>query len=354
MGTDESGGYALPFATDLEIRVTATPRAIRAHSLAMRVSSEFGLDDPRAQGDDKSWIDHVRVIASVLTESGHTLKGADLLIESTLPMGVGLSSSSALSMAAGWALVALAADPVDRLQLVRAAHLAEERYAGVGRDIADPYASAFGLRDHALLIDRRSMDSSLVPVPTHAAAFVVCDTGERPSLPESVYVERRAECEEAVRILRQNHPEIRTLRDVELGDLARAQLPATLFRRCRHVLTENVRARAGADALWNGDLAQMGWLLRQSHESLRLDYEASTERIDALVAVANDFRGIYGSRLMEAGLGGSTIHVADPASVERFQPMVETWYRDMFGEPLDVRVLYPSDGAGEVEYSANA
>ena len=195
------------------------------------------------------------------------------------------------------------------------------------------------------------MLSSLVPVPTHAAAFLVCDTRERPAGAESVFAERFGECEEAVRLLRQTKPEIRTLRDVELSDLARGNLPAKLFRRCRHVVTENARALAAAEALRSGDLAQMGWLMRQSHESLRLDYEVSTARIDALVAVANDFRGIYGSRLTGDGPTGSTIHLADPACVERFQPMVETWYRDMFGEALEVRVLYPSDGAGEVEYA---
>jgi galactokinase len=352
---DDNVGYVLPFATDLEIRVTATPRsdrAVRSHSLATRSSAEFGLDDRRVPHEIKSWIDYVRGIAFVLSESGHTLRGADLLIESTLPMDAGLSSSAALSIASGWALLALAGAEVDRLQLVHAARLAEERYVGVRSGIVDPYASAFGLRDHALLIDSRSIQSQLVPVPTHAAAFVVCDTRERSALAETGYAERRAECEEAVGILRRSHPGIRALRDVDFSDLVRANLPATLFRRCRHVVTENARALAAAEALRSGDLAQMGWLMRQSHESLRVDYEMSTDRIDALVAVANDFRGIYGSRITGAGFGGSTIHLADPASVERFQPMIEGWYRDLFGETLDVRVLYPSDGAGEVEYSA--
>jgi len=301
---DYCGGLVLPLAIDRETIVAVAPRDDRRIRIRSRERGEitgFDLDEPLPQ-PERSWVDYVRGMALALRRR-IPLAGADLAIGTTLPLGGGLSSSAAFEIAVGMALVALAGKPLSPRELARAAQEAENGFVGVQSGIMDPLACTFGVRDHALLIDCRSEVVTPVRLPAGIAIAIV-DSGTRRALASSAYNQRRAETQEAARLLG-----VPLLRDVSPERFAReeAQLPEPLRRRARHVIGEIARVAATADALRRGDLATAGMLMNASHASLRDDYEVSIPQLDRLVEAAQGIEGVYGARMTGAGFGGSIV-----------------------------------------------
>jgi len=285
--TDYNDGFVLPLAIDRECRVTA--ELIDGPRLRTRWS-ELG-DATSAFIAEEVWF------ALGLAEVG-----VELSVSSTVPIGAGLSSSSALAVAVGAALCAVAGIDLEPRELARVCRDAEESATGVPSGIMDQLVSVLGVEGHALLIDCRSLEVTPIPVPD----VVVVESGVQRSLAESAYAERRAECEAVARRLG-----LAALRDATLDQVAGEP-------RARHVVSENARVLAAADALRAGDLAALGRLMLESHASLRDDYEVSTPELDAIVdeLVA---AGAAGARLTGAGFGGCVVAVADDpyAVVER-------------------------------------
>ncbi len=344
--TDYSEGFVLPMAIDRATIAAAAPRddrRVRVRSLERSETAEFTLDerDPKPSG---TWIDYAHGVALALARRV-ALRGADLAVATTVPIGAGLSSSAAFELAVASALLAIAGGTLAPRELARVGREAENGFVGLRSGIMDQLASACGVRDHALLIDCRSEELTPVPIPAEAA-IVVADSGVKHELSGSAYNDRRAESEEAARLLG-----VPTVRDVSADDFARrgGELPELLRRRARHVVTENARVLATVSALRAGDLREAGALMNASHDSLRDDYEVSAPELDSLVDAARAVDGVYGARMTGGGFGGSIVVLARRDAVGSLTKALETAYAARYGRTPAVEEVRASDGAGPLD-----
>jgi galactokinase len=350
--TDYNDGFVLPMAIDRETIAAASARddrTVRVHSLNLDESREFDLDgEPQAQRG--IWLDYVEGVARVLESRGALLGGADIMLSSDVPVGAGLSSSAALELSVGLALVALSGAKVERVALALAGQQAEHTFVGTQCGIMDQLVAALGLRAHALLIDCRSLETEAIPMNIEGVAVVVCDTRVKHELASSEYNKRRAECARGVELLRQSLPGIRALRDVSPGEFEQYEdsLPEPVRSRCRHIVTENERTLRAASALRSGRLDLMGQLMHASHVSLRDDYEVSSAELDALVDIADGIDGVLGARMTGGGFGGCTVNLVRRESLEEFREHVSREYHRATGYKTDIYVVEASDGAREI------
>jgi len=322
--TDYNDGFVLPIAIDRRTFVAGARRPdtrVIIRSLTMGQTLEFDLAarQPGAlQGG--SWLSYVEGTARTLAESGFALSGANLLLDSDVPTGAGLSASAALELSVGYALAALGgAQSPDRLQLALAGQAAEHTYVGTLCGIMDQYISALALHNHALLIDCRALTYEAIPLQLGRACVLICDTQVKHELSSSAYNERRQQCEEGVREIARLQPKVRALRNLTVVEfeLLMPRLPPLIARRCRHVVSENARTLAAARALAAGELTHLGSLMSASHASLRDDYEVSCVELDEAVAALTGEPGVYGSRMTGGGFGGCTVSVLDREVVPR-------------------------------------
>ena len=352
--TDYNDGFVLPMAIDRETCVAAAARAdrrVRVFSLNLDEHTEFDLDHP-GERERGIWLDYVEGIARALERRGVRLVGADLAINSDVPVGAGLSSSAALEVSTGLALASVAGVEVDRVELALAGQEAEHTYVGAKVGIMDQFIVTLGRAGHALLIDCRTLETQAIPVDTTDTLVAICDTRVKHELSASEYNTRRAECEQGVELLRSAGLEgIRALRDVSEADLQRYghALPEVVGRRCRHVVTENARTLAAADALRDGRLEEMGRLMLASHESLRSDYEVSCRELDVLVRIATSLAGAtLGARMTGGGFGGCTVNLVRRDRLENFRETITREYSSATGHAPDIYVSEPGEGAKEL------
>jgi galactokinase len=350
--TDYNGGFVMPVAIGLATYVAVEARAepklvIESENFGERREFPLGDSTARAQGD---WSDYVRGVAVTLERSGFQLNGANLMIHGEVPIGSGLSSSAALEVAVAQALLAISGVSLSAPDLARLCQRAENEFVGVNCGIMDQFACCCAKAGYALLLDCRSLDQRLVPLPADVR-LMICDTKVRRRLNSGDYNQRRAECEEGVRLLQRGDSGIHSLRDATPANLENAALPEVIFRRCRHVITENARVTRAATALATGDLALFGRLMYDSHQSLRDDYEVSCEELDLLVRIAEAIPGVYGSRMTGAGFGGCTVSMVKSEHATEFGRLVREQYCRSTGiEPL-VWDCQAVDGASEVPSS---
>lgn len=349
--TDYNDGWVLPMAIDREIRVTYDRRAgsrVELTSGGDRIA--FDLADAAAGVTEiprsGTWADHAVGMAWSLAAAGLAPRGLRGTLESDLPPGSGLSSSAALQLAIGWALLD-EPQQVDPMILARCAQRAENEIVGVRSGIMDQAAIALARGGHALLLDCRSLDARHVAIPP-GAAIVAIDSGASRALAATAYNQRRAECEAAVALLAARDPAVRSLRDVDpsmLADAASA-LPPTLLRRARHVVSENERVQRVVAAFEAGDLVAAGAALNASHDSLRDDYEVSSPALDALVAIARSVPGVHGTRLTGAGFGGCTVSLVEPDAVAALGSAVAKRYAARTGLVARVMLVEAANGVG--------
>ena len=350
--TDYNDGWVLPMAIDREIRLAF--ERLPGTRVELTSGSDhvvFDLADAAAAGAAAvarrgTWADHAIGMAWALLAAGLAPRGFRGTLESDLPAGSGLSSSAALGLVVGWALLD-APQAVDPMILARCAQRAENEIVGVRTGIMDQAAIALCKAGHALLLDCRSLAVRPVALPAEAA-FVVVDSGASRALAATAYNQRREECEEAVAVLAAREPDVRSLRDVttEMLDRAALELEPTLLRRARHVVTENARVERAAAALEAGDLAAVGAAMNESHDSLRRDYEVSSPALDALVEIARSVRGVLGSRLTGAGFGGCTVSLVEPDAVAALASAIDERYAARTGLSASVMPVEAVDGVG--------
>jgi galactokinase len=326
--TDYNEGFVLPMAIERRTYVAGALNGssrIRVKSEALGQSFEIDLQHPGPKRRS-SWVDYVEGTARALMDRGMPVAGCDLLIDSNVPAGAGVSASAALELSVGIALAMLGGTPApDRVKLALAGQAAEHEYVGTMCGIMDQYIAALGQDSTALLIDCRSLETRQVPVRLDGVSVLICDTRVKHELSSSEYNLRRAECLRAANILAKSLPAVRTLRDVTVADFERLAtlLPGVVRNRCRHVVTENARTWAAADALGAGNLQRMGKLMSESHISLRDDYEVSCEELDVAVDIAASQSGVYGSRMTGGGFGGCTVSLVDTPAVGRVAEAVK-------------------------------
>jgi galactokinase len=349
--TDYNDGFVMPAAIDLSVFVRVWPREdrklkIRAEEFNDEI--EFDLDEPDPVASDH-WSDYAVGVAVMLEGAGYRLRGADLQLRGDVPLGSGLSSSAAVEVATGCALTANSGVSIDARELALICQKAENEFVGARVGIMDQFTSLFGQAQHALLLDCRSLEFKLLPLPD-TVNLVICNTMVKHSLASSAYNERRAQCEAGVRHFAQYLPNVKALRDVTIEQLDQfgGDLPELVYRRCRHVITENARVLAAAEALKQHDLHRFGELMAESHESLRDDYEVSSRELDVMVALADRVDGVYGARMTGGGFGGSTVNLVATENVEEFKQTVPKEYHRIIGLQPEIYVCEPSDGAEEI------
>jgi galactokinase len=361
--TDYNDGYVLPVAIDRSILMAAAPRPDRQvilHALDFDQRTGFSLDDIR-HDTQYPWSNYQRGVAFFLQERGFELAGMDAVISGDIPVGSGLSSSAAVEVAAAYTWQVLSGFSLSRVELALLCQQAENEFVGMQCGIMDQFISALGQRDHALLIDCRTLEHKVVKLGSGegslrpSATIVVCDTMKRRGLVDSEYNARRRECEEGVRLLRKHLPEIKALRDVSPAQFERYQgdLPEIVRRRCRHVVYENERVLQSVEALKGDDLATFGRLMNESHVSLRDDYQVSCRELNVMVEVAWQVEGVYGSRLTGAGFGGCTVSLVAGEAVERFRAHVAAEYQAATGIEPQIYVSAVEDGVGEALFSSS-
>jgi galactokinase len=337
--TDYNLGLVLPMAIDLACFVLAAPSGdgwLRVYSQQFDQSTQWRVGDVRTLTPQGTWADRVLGVAWVLERNKIAIGGCNLLIDSTVPIGGGLSSSAAL----GVALTLAMGGPRAPQEIARLARSAETDFLGVPCGIMDQFVAANGQSDRAILLDCRTLEWRAVKLPEQAA-IVVSNSMVRHDLATSAYRQRVAECAAASQSIG-----VESLRDAELSQAD--SLDGELRKRARHVITENSRVEMFASAADRGDLEEMGRLMTESHRSLRDDYEVSCPELDFLVETALRLPGVLGSRMTGGGFGGSTVSLMRPEAVDVFRRNLETEYQRFRGLTPEIRVATASWGASEV------
>jgi galactokinase len=354
--TDYNEGFVMPSAIGLCTRVAMSPRQDRQ----LVVQSEqfpghfvFDLDN-LPKGSTGSWCDYVLGVAVVLREAGHSLNGANLFVHGEIPIGAGLSSSAALEVASALALMSLDGAALPIVDVARLCQRSENTFIGARVGIMDQFVSCLGKAGHALLLDCRSLEFELIPIPD-TVRMVICNTMVKHEHAKGEYNRRREECEEGVRILATWYPRIRALRDLSADQLVEhsKDVPERIYKRCRHVVEENQRVREGARRLRAGDLTAFGEIMRESHRSLRDLYEVSCRELDMMVELAEGLPGYHGGRMTGGGFGGCTLNLVEAADAQDFANQISSRYQRAAGVTPAVYICSAADGA-MVELSRTA
>ena len=353
--TDYNDGFVLPCGIDYRTVIAVKARDDRQVRV---IAADYGhgldtfdLEAPIAPHPTLQWANYVRGTVKMLAEHlaplGLSLRGADLAIAGNVPQGAGLSSSASLEVAVGQAFKAMLGlddhGGVTQTDLALIAQRAENRFVGVNCGIMDQLISARAEAGHALLIDCRSLSGQPVHLPESVAVMVVHSRVRR-GLVGSEYNTRRTQCEAAAR-----HYGVPALRDVDLARLERDRggLDEVVYRRARHIVTENARTVDAAAALAAGDLVQLGELMAASHVSMRDDFEITHPAIDRLVDIAQQAVGHEGgARMTGGGFGGCIVVLLPDARIPDVQAAIEAAYRSPEGEPPTIWVSHAATGAG--------
>ena len=365
--TDYNDGYVFPIAIDKYLNIAARKRSDRRvtlYALDVGDSWEFCLDTLSAiPPQAPAWSHYLIGVASLLQASGREIAGIDAVITGDVPIGAGLSSSAALSVAATLAFLTAGSEPEavasadNKKDLAALCQRVEHEFAGVKCGIMDQTISLLGQENHALFLDCRSLEYEHVPLNLAEHAIAICNTKVKRELAASEYNKRRAECERGVDILSRWIPGISSLRDIALADFKKheEELPALTQKRCRYVIEENTRVLDAVSALkghsqstsdkTDESLIQFGRLMNASHNGLRNDYEVSCKELDLLTDIAHSISGVIGSRMTGAGFGGCTVSIVHQEALEMFQTRITTEYREQTGIEPEIYLCNVSDGA---------
>ena len=352
--TDYNEGFVMPAAIGLYCLVAIASREDRRLQI---YSSEFE-DTVSVELDDTSlsrrgdWSDYVVGTALSLENSGYKLCGANIVVRGQVPIGSGLSSSAAIEVSTGYALLDVSRARIDLTKLALTCRQAENEFVGARVGIMDQFISAHGRAGHALMLDCRSLKSKALPIPP-GVLLAICNTGVKHQLAAGEYNVRRSQCEEGVQRLKSVLPGIHALRDVTLSQLEqhRGLLPEVIYRRCRHVVTENDRVQQAAEALLQGNLSALGMLMAESHCSMRNDYEVSCAELDTMVEIALAQPGVIGARMTGGGFGGCTITLVHADAAEAFKLSVAAEYEKRTQILPDIYLLTATDGVQAVAVS---
>jgi galactokinase len=353
--TDYNGGFVLPACIGFSCWVAAAPREDRklvVHSENFNETVEACTDANHLRPTRK-WSDYPFGVAWVLQEAGHLLRGANLYVRGEIPLGAGLSSSAAIEVAVTCALLHCSGYEIDRTKVPIYSQRAENDFVGARCGIMDQFVSCNGRAGHAVLLDCRSLEYRLVPF-FDDIRLVVCNTMVKHAHGEGEYNSRHRECEEGVQRLSAALPGIRSLREVAMRDLEKHRdlLPEVIYRRCRHVITENERVPRAAAALCEGNITAFGERMAESHSSLRDDFQVSCPELDLMVNLASKHPGVHGSRMTGGGFGGCTVNLVNRAVADEFKRSIESEYHAATGRHPDIFVCDTSQGVERVPIDA--
>ena len=356
---DYNGGKVFPAALSLKTTIAYRKRddniiRLKATDLDVMVTADINkLNDYR----DLDWGNYQLGVAYFMQKEGYTIQGCDLLYDDTVPHGGGLSSSAAIEVATALLIATISneingvTEPVDMVKMALISQKTECEYCGVTCGIMDQFASAMGKKEHAILLDCKTLEYSHIPLKTEGYKIVLANTNKKRSLTHSKYNERCDECGKALEILKQVLPEITCLADVSLADFEANKGLFTdeiILRRARHVVSECDRTIKSVEALQANDLAAFGSYLNDSHNSLKEDYEVTGLELDTLVSESRKIDGCIGSRMTGAGFGGCTVSLVKEESIPEFIEKVGKNYTEITGLKADFYISEVSDGGMEI------
>jgi galactokinase len=352
--TDYAEGFAMPAAIDFATLAGISPRddgQVVVYSENFGEERAFPADALPATGTGH-WTDYPLGVLAVLAGEGYKIPPLSLTLWGDVPPGAGLSSSAAVEVATAIAVTALIGVSIPGPRLARLCQRAENEFVGANSGVMDQFISANGQENHALLLDCRDLSFRLAPVPPDVA-LVIANTMVKHSHSEAGagYSTRRAEVEEACRILATHRPEIKFLRDATMADMEAwgHEIPPNAFKRARHVITENTRTVDAAEALLRRDLPTLGRLMHEAHVSYSKDFEASCVEADTMVDLAQDLPGLVGARLTGGGFGGCTINVVEKEHAPAFAKVLKERYKQATGIDPEIFICHASAGAHRLD-----
>jgi len=355
--TDYTGGLVLPMAIDMSTLVAGARRSdgdvhVYSDELSERVVIAVDVIAGTAVGSSDvsglaPWSRYVAGVAALLRNAGVEIPGVDVWIGSNLPLGGGLSSSAALEVGVGLAMLAITGAEMSPVELAELCRRAENDYAGSPCGIMDQLCCTSAQAGHALLIDCTTLQTRHIPLELADACIVVLDTGVRHSIAGREYANRRTECAEGLARLRRTDPSIQSLRDVDRQRFDRyaEELGEFLTPRIRHVVSENDRVRRASVSLESGDVATFGKLMLESHASLRDDFNVSCEELDAVVEIARSVDGVYGARMTGGGFGGCAVALVVEDAVPELEQHLRVLYDPGHDRPVKLRITRSADAA---------
>ncbi len=355
--TDYAEGFVMPAAIDFATLAAISPRSDgRIVIYAENYKEEcvyVAASLPAAAR--KHWSDYPLGVVAILAGEGHTIPGFSLSLLGDVPLGSGLSSSAAVEVATALAVTSLLGVSYPGPKLARLCQRAENEFVGANCGIMDQFISANGAEDHALLLDCRDLSFKLAPIP-HNVALVIANTMVQHSHAGGEYATRRAEVEEACAVIASHRPEVRFLRDATVEDLKQwgSEMSPNALKRARHVITENLRTVAAAEALIRHDLVELGRLMAEAHVSYSRDFEASCVEADTMVTLAQELPGLIGARLTGGGFGGCTINLVEHGQAADFAEALGASYATETGIVPQIHICHASGGAHKVAASISA
>lgn len=351
--TDYNNGFVLPAAIDKAIYFAISPRNDQKciiYAYDLDDSYEFSLDN--LQKSEKGWANFLLgVLAEIVSEGKQINTGFNLVFGGDVPLGAGLSSSAAVESGIGFALNELYNLDLSKLDLALIAQQAEHKYAGVNCGIMDMFASIHGKENAVIKLDCQDLSFEYFPFDFPDYTLVLCNTGVKHNLGDSEYNQRRAECEEGIRILQSAFPQIDSLRDVTMQMLSSQadKLSSIVYNRCKYVVEEIERVTIACKALENGDLRGFGQKMYETHEGLSKEYEVSCPELDFLVEHSQDFETVVGARMMGGGFGGCTINLIKTDAVDEFIEKMSFAYHQAFNIQLQTYIVNISNGVEVIE-----
>ncbi|MGC9291187.1 MAG: galactokinase [Acidobacteriaceae bacterium] len=350
--TDTSEGFVVPAALDFQTIAVLSPRADKTaviHSINFEETISVDLQQ-LPERPRQHWSDYPIGVLWALQQHGVCCAGFDLTLSGNVPVGAGLSSSASVEVAVAIAVLDHAAVELPGPEIAQLCQKAENKFVGAQCGIMDQFISCCGKQDHALLLDCRTLQYELLPVPP-SVRLVICNSMVKHSVAQGEYNSRRAEVAQGVQILQRHRPKIRTLRDATEEDVLQCakEMPEGVLRRCRHVTSENRRVMEAADAMRKDDLARFGELMFLAHASMRDDYQASCAETDILVGLAKQQPGCYGARITGAGFGGCTVNLVAAEQATGFVRSMQAAYQQATGIQAEMYVGRASNGAGALQ-----
>ena len=349
--TDYNEGFVLPAAIDKAIYIAIGKRnddTIRLYARDYQQSHEVSLSS--LAPTDKHWPNYILGVADQFQKRGYQLGGFDLVIDGDVPLGAGLSSSAAVECSTAFALNELFHLGLEKLEMVKAAQLAEQTFAGVMVGIMDQFASMFGKKNHAIKLDCRSLQYEYVPLELKGVKILLLNTNVKHSLSSSEYNTRRKQCEQGVSWVKEQHPEIKSLRDVTVPMLQQFVAPKdeVIFRRCKYVVEENTRLVEGCEDLKKGDLEALGKKMFRTHEGLSKEYEVSCKELDFLADYVKTNPSVLGARMMGGGFGGCTINLVKEEAIDDLIKNVSKDYQKAMNLELSAYIAGIENGSSIV------
>ena len=357
--TDYNGGYVFPAALKMNTTVLARKRdddTVRLKATDLDIIVEADIKKLDSYKGIK-WGDYQIGVMYMLSEAGYDIVGADLLYHDTVPHGSGLSSSAANEVSTALCFATFSNEKnnidkkIDMIEMAKISQKAEREYAGVNCGIMDQFASSMGKENHAIFLDCKNLDFTLVPIELGDKKIVISNTNKKHALGSSKYNERRAECEKGLEMLKTAMPEKNCL-----GEISKEEFDAhkhlitddVVLKRVSHVIEEDDRVLKAIDALKDGDIEKFGNLMNSSHDSLRDNYEVTCFELDTMVDEARKIKGVLGSRMTGAGFGGCTGSIVDDKSVDEYIEKVGKNYEEKTGIKPDFYVTETGDGGKEI------